>query len=143
MKNSAPIWSLAMLVAVALVPVACNQQQNPPSTEEPPQPAAASSEVNHESDATQLVDGLSQGDFAGVVAMFDATMKAGLPEAVLGQTWTGITQQTGAFKKRAGARTTTEAGMTVVYVTCEFERATLQAKVVFNASGEVAGLFFQ
>jgi hypothetical protein len=143
MKNSVPIWSLAVLVAVAFLPIACNQQQNPPSTEEPAQPTVASPEVNHESAATQLVDGLSRGDFTGVEAMFDATMKAALPEAALGQTWEGITQQLGAFKKRAGTRTTTEAGMTAVYVTCEFERAKVAATVVFNANGEVAGLFFQ
>ena len=96
-----------------------------------------------ETKAAGVVDKLVAGDYAGVVAMFDATMTAALPEAALRQTWEGLTGQVGAFKSRGDARTATEMGMTAVYIPCTFERASLTAKVVFDSQGTIAGLFFQ
>ncbi|HEV8628787.1 MAG TPA: alpha/beta fold hydrolase [Thermoanaerobaculia bacterium] len=92
--------------------------------------------------AEALVDRLAQGDFAGVVAGFDATMTKGLPEAKLRAVWTGLLGQTGAFLSRLGSRSEKSGAYDVVVVSCRFERATLDAKVAFSADGKVAALFF-
>jgi hypothetical protein len=61
---------------------------------------------------------------------------------VTNQMWKRMTQMLGAFKRRTGVRRTPEAGMMAVYVTCVFQRKTIEVKVVFNANGEVTELFF-
>lgn len=90
----------------------------------------------------QFVDLLAKRDFAGAFAQFNATMKPALPEAKLGEIWQALQGQDGAFKKRLRSRAEKQIGYDVVLVTCEFERATLDVKVVFNAQRQVAGLFF-
>jgi dienelactone hydrolase len=90
----------------------------------------------------QFVELLAKEDFAGAVARFDATMKTALPEPELRETWQSLQAQTGRFQKQLGARATKVAGYDVVLVTCQFERTALDTKVVFDADGRVAGLFF-
>ena len=90
----------------------------------------------------QFVELLAKEDFAGAVARFDATMKTALPEPKLRETWQAVQAQAGPFQKQLGARATKVTGYDVVLVTCQFERTALDTKVVFDAKGRVAGLFF-
>ena len=90
----------------------------------------------------EFVELLARQDFAGAVARFDAKMKAALPEPKLRQTWQAVQSQAGPFQRQLRARATKLAGYDVVFVTCQFERMALDAKVVFDATGRVAGLFF-
>jgi dienelactone hydrolase len=91
---------------------------------------------------TQFVDLLVKEDFAGAVAQFDSTMKNALPEPKLREVWQSLQQQVGPFKKRLQARTEKNDNYDAVFVTCRFEKADLDAKVVLDAGGHVAGLFF-
>jgi len=93
--------------------------------------------------ATTLVDQVMAGNYGAVVATFDDTMTAALPEDQLAQTMIQLGQQVGAFRERTDTRQAQEAGYDVVYVTTVFEKATLNAKVVYDSEGKVAGLFFQ
>jgi dienelactone hydrolase len=90
----------------------------------------------------EFVQLLAKEDFAGAVARFDATMKGALPEPKLRETWQALQAQVGPFQKQLGARATKVAKYDVVLVTCQFERKALDTKVVFDAKGKVAGLFF-
>lgn len=90
----------------------------------------------------QFVDLLAKGNFAGAVARYDKTMQTALPEPKLRDAWHVIEGQAGHFKKRLQTRLIKAGGYDVALITCEFERAKLDAKVVLNAQGEVAGLFF-
>jgi hypothetical protein len=92
--------------------------------------------------ARDFVGLLAKADFAGAVARFDPTMKQALPEATLRQVWAGVQAQAGPFKKQLDTRAEKLAGYDVVLVTCQFEQATLDTKVVFNTGRQVAGLFF-
>lgn len=92
--------------------------------------------------AVEFIGLLNKQDFATAVTHFDATMKKVLPEAKLGDTWRAILEQAGPFKKILGTRSMQQAGFDVVFVTCEFERAILDAKVVFGTTGQISGLFF-
>jgi dienelactone hydrolase len=90
----------------------------------------------------QFVDLLARGDFAAAVARYDKTMQTALPELKLRDTWRSVETQAGRFKKRLHTRMVKAGGYDVALVTCEFERAKLDTKVVKNSQGEVAGLFF-
>lgn len=90
----------------------------------------------------QFVELLAKEDFAGAVGRFDATMKRALPEPKLRETWQTLQKQAGPYRNQLGARQTTIAGYDVTFVTCQFERAMLDVKVVFDKKGRVTGLFF-
>jgi dienelactone hydrolase len=51
-------------------------------------------------------------------------------------------KQVGAFKTQLGSRREQFAGYEIVLVTCEFEKATLDARVVFDKAGKIAGFGF-
>ena len=91
--------------------------------------------------ANGMVDSMAKGDFASATKDFDATMNAAMSAEKLGQTWSQLTTQAGAFKSRTKTREAQEAGFQSVYVTCQFEKANLDIKVVINGSGQVSGLF--
>lgn len=90
----------------------------------------------------QFVDLLAASDFAGALARFDSAMTGTLPQPKLEAAWQTVQQQAGPFKKQLRARVETIAGYNVVFVTCQFEHANLDVKVVFDARQQVAGLFF-
>jgi len=69
-------------------------------------------------------------------------MKGALPEPKLREAWQTLLQQAGPFQKQLGTRQQAQAGYQIVFVTCQFERAALDIKVVFNTRQQVAGLFF-
>lgn len=48
----------------------------------------------------------------------------------------------GPFRRQVATRRTKGLQYDVVLVTCELERASVEAKVVFDGQGTVAGLFF-
>jgi PBP1b-binding outer membrane lipoprotein LpoB len=133
----------ATIVAVAIVLCGCNQATDSTQLGDSGTADTQPEDANLESKANGIVDMLSRQDFAGVAGNFDATMRSALPESALRDTWNSLTQQAGAFQNRGSARTASEQGFDVVYVECMFERAKLNAKVVFNKSGEVSGLFLQ
>jgi hypothetical protein len=85
---------------------------------------------------------LSGRQLAKVEARFDGTMAAALPASRLEAIWDGLLAQVGAFRAIAGARVEEVQGYHVVFVTCQFEKATLDAKLVFDAQRRLAGLFF-
>ncbi len=94
------------------------------------------------SEGQRFVDTLARGDFASAVASFDDTMKAAAPEPKLREMWSTLEGQVGKFRERMSARTESAGAHEIVFVTCQFERASLDVKVVFDASGRIAGLFF-
>jgi dienelactone hydrolase len=93
-------------------------------------------------DGARFVELMAAGDFAAADARFDARMKSALPEEKLRDVWQTLQKQAGPFKARLQTRVEKQRGYDVVFVTCQFERATLDAKVVFDAAGQIAGLFF-
>jgi dienelactone hydrolase len=92
-------------------------------------------------EATQFVDLLVKGNFAVAVGQFDETMKSALPPDKLQGLWQSLNAQLGNFKKELGARIEKAAQYEIVYVTCEFEKSTVDLKLVFNQNGLITGLF--
>jgi 2-polyprenyl-6-methoxyphenol hydroxylase-like FAD-dependent oxidoreductase len=89
-----------------------------------------------------LVTQLAARQFSDVSSRFDDRMKAALPQDKLGSVWDTVVSQVGAFRRISHAEVTDKDGLRVVIVGCEFENATLNAKIVFAPDGRVAGLFF-
>jgi hypothetical protein len=135
MKNRLQVLAMACIVALA---AGCGQGQPVPEGEET-RPAVPS--ATPETVATGLVDALARGDAASAVKDFDSTMKSGLPPAQLEQLWNGLVGQYGTFKNRAGARTQKVQGLDAVFVTCEFERGSVDLQVTVNSTMQVCGLF--
>jgi hypothetical protein len=97
--------------------------------------------------AQALAEQFLQGDYAAVTAQFDATMKSVFPAEKAAEAREALESQVGGFRQAVGTRAEKyeQAGQVydIVYVTLEFDKATLDLKVVYDRAGQVAGLFFQ
>jgi uncharacterized protein len=92
--------------------------------------------------AKQLSNSLVKEDFAGVVKMFDETMKRLSPEDKLRDTWKTIIGQVGAFKSQFAVKKEKIAEYDAVILSCEFALFAVDIKIVFNNQKQVTGLFF-
>ncbi len=90
----------------------------------------------------EFVQKMTTGAYADAVAHFDTVMKKAMSAEQLKQTWESIVGQCGAFKKTGPARTANQAGFDIVFVPCEFEKATLDTKIVLDKDGKIGGLWF-
>ncbi len=92
--------------------------------------------------AEKLVDQLARGDYAAATSEFNTEMKAAATEATLKDVWEQLLVQSGAFLQRASSTSTVVQGYPTVFVTCQFEKAELDAQVTFDNQGKIAGLHF-
>jgi hypothetical protein len=106
-----------------------------------PAPAAAAEEL--EAKARALVAALEKEDYAAAVKDFDDTMKKALPTEKLGEVWKGIVKQVGALRKTGKVQKEKVQKYDVVWVSCEFEKANLWTRAVFDEGQKVAGLSFR
>ena len=104
--------------------------------------AALAQNPDYEALGRGLVTQLSARQFDKVEAQFDDQMKAALPVAKMPEVWDSILAQVGAFKGIAAAKVLQKQGLAAAFVTCEFERATLDAQIYMDSRGQVKGLFF-
>ncbi|HHY44938.1 MAG TPA: alpha/beta fold hydrolase [Firmicutes bacterium] len=95
-----------------------------------------------DSRARTFVAAMSEGKYADAVKMMDSRMASALPAERLKSTWDSLVSQLGAFGAITSVRLATESGYRVAYVTCDFESAVIDTKVVFDAEGRVTGLWF-
>ena len=91
----------------------------------------------------RIVDLLVQDKFDDVAKEFNAKMAAALPPAQLGNVWTAIRQQVGAFQSVLRSAVTTPAeGISLVTMGCQFEKSLVNVIVAFDAEDKIAGLRF-
>jgi pimeloyl-ACP methyl ester carboxylesterase len=93
--------------------------------------------------AADFIQLLHQGEFAVATKNFDAAMSKVLPVAELKKTWEKLLADSGAFKKHVTGRLETSGKYEIVYVTCEFAKMKLDARIVFDEENKIAGLFFK
>jgi uncharacterized protein len=98
--------------------------------------------VDRTADARRFVELLAAEELAAAEAMLDATMQGLMPAAKLREVWSTVRAQAGELEAQESTRTETTGRYRIVYVTCRFERTSLDVKVVFDEEGAVAGLFF-
>src|SRR5947199_2304425 len=99
---------------------------------DPPADATAKAEA--------FIAALAKGDFAAAGKDFDPAMQKALPGDKLQSLWKTLTQQAGPFSKMLGTRVEKQGVHEIVYVTCEFARAKLDARVAFDAKKRIGGL---
>ena len=94
------------------------------------------------SKAKEFVRSLEKGDYEASVKDFDETMTKLVSPEKMKQVWETVLKQVGKLKQQKGVRTESVPNYDIVYVTCEFDKAALDVKVVFNKKKQIAGQFF-
>ncbi len=86
---------------------------------------------------------LEKGDFQLATRDFDGTMLKVFGPDKIEAVWSKqLPAQVGAFKQQGPARREQLQGYEIVLVTCSFEKAMLDARIVFDKAGKIAGLNF-
>jgi dienelactone hydrolase len=122
------------ILALLLLASAASAQL-PPSLTAPPAakaPAAA---------ATELIDRLAKGDFQGAASNFAGVMQTMAPPEKLSEIWTSLQAQMGPYERRIGVRTQKQDPYEMVLVTTEFQRSTVDFKILVDDQGRIAGFF--
>jgi hypothetical protein len=96
-----------------------------------------------EARARAFVDLMASGQFPQAFESFTPQMKAAMPVDRLSATWNRLTGQAGPFQRQIATSVVPRGVLSVVVVTCEFERATLDVQVTVNPANLVGGLFFR
>jgi len=92
--------------------------------------------------ARAMLEALQRGDFPTAARDFDETMlKVSGPDK-LEEFWKQVPDKIGVLKRQTAARRDQLAGYEVAYVTCEFEKVTLDARVVFDQHNKITGFQF-
>ncbi len=106
----------------------------------PPQEAARVDDPIVKAEA--FLDALNRGDFAAAARDFDETMlKVSGPDA-LAAFWKEAPARLSPFRRRTASRRDKLGAYDIVLVTCEFEKTTLDARVVFDKRGRIGGFQF-
>jgi hypothetical protein len=93
--------------------------------------------------AEAFVDAMSRGDYASAALGLDQKMTEVFGPDKMAAFWKAIPDRFGALRRRAASRRDNPiAPYEIVLVTCEFEKVTLDARVVFDREGRIAGLNF-
>jgi dienelactone hydrolase len=83
---------------------------------------------------------MASGQYAQAFELFTPQMKAAMPVDRLSATWNSLTAQAGPFQRQIAASVTPRGVLSVVVVTCAFERATFDVHVTVNPANLVGGL---
>lgn len=100
------------------------------------QNAAPSPEVR----ARAFVALMADGQYAEALETFTPQMKTAMPVERLQATWNALTTQAGPFQRQVATSIVPRGVLSVVVVTCEFERATFDVHVTVNPANLVGGL---
>jgi dienelactone hydrolase len=92
--------------------------------------------------ARSLLEALNRGDFLAAASNFDETMMKTFGPEKLAEFWKQVPTRLGAFKRQTAARRDQLGAYDIALVTCEFEKVTLDARVVFDKAGKIAGFQF-
>lgn len=93
--------------------------------------------------SSKMLDHLDQGDYVGATADFNDRMKAGLGADRLAKTWPALAQKFGARGAHEPAQLSQVNGYAVVITPLHYGQSLVDARVVCDADGKVAGFFFK
>jgi dienelactone hydrolase len=127
--------------------IACGGSPPPPAAPPPPPaPAAASpppappAKPTPEAEALEVTAQLAKGDFDAIEAKFSTQVAQALPHGKLAELWGTVTAKTGALASCGDADVKPIAPMTVVKLSCKFEKVTLPLVIAIDQDAKVAGL---
>lgn len=85
---------------------------------------------------------VANGNFQKLSEMYDAAVKAQLPAKKMEEIWNSLESQYGKFESIAQSKTTKQGNYTIVILTCKFEKAYVDTRVIFDQNSKIAGLNF-
>jgi hypothetical protein len=94
--------------------------------------------------AAKAFSELTSVNYAAFSARVEESLKPYMTEAKLQEFWEKITdtEHQGAFKSSRPVRQGKEKGFRYVIIVCQFEKATLDFKLVFNSRKQIQGFGF-
>ncbi|NQV23743.1 MAG: DUF3887 domain-containing protein, partial [Rhodopirellula sp.] len=92
--------------------------------------------------ARRFVEQLEAGEYDQAVKGFDATMSGAMPADKLRDAWQSLPPKVGALKEIVGVRLEKGGKYDIALVTCQFEKAQLDVKLVYDTQRQVSGLWF-
>lgn len=95
---------------------------------------------SREARARSFIELMAGGQYAQAFELFTPQMKAAMPVDRLSATWNGLTAQAGPFQRQVATSIMPRGVLSVVVVTCAFERATFDVQVTVNPANLVGGL---
>lgn len=106
-----------------------------------PQVAQAQEAIRiREARARAFIDLMGGGQYAQAFELFTPQMKAAMPLDRLSATWTSLTAQAGPFERQIATSIVPRGVLSVVVITCAFERASIDVHVTVNPANLVGGL---
>jgi uncharacterized protein len=95
---------------------------------------------SREARAHAFIDLMAGGQYAQAFESFTPQMKAAMPLDRLRATWNSLTAQVGPFQRQIATSVVPRGVLSVVVVTCAFERASFDVQVTVNPANLVGGL---
>ncbi len=92
--------------------------------------------------AEDFLNQLVSGNYDMAVQQFDSVLTARLPVPTLQVIWEALQKQVGKWEKYESYSTETHPPYFTVFLTCRFEKALLDLKLVYTNDRKIAGLFF-
>ncbi len=86
-----------------------------------------------------LLDALDKGDFKAATSNFDSHLRTALDSHALGTAWNAVGRQLGKFESHGAAKNMMYKNMPVIATPLHFEKGDLQAQVVCDQGGKIAG----
>jgi Protein of unknown function (DUF3887) len=115
----------------------------PPPASSTARSSSAPANANYDQAALQLLDAITQGDFAAATANFDTEMRQKLSAQALSQAWAQYQQLYGTYQSHGDPQHVQKGNMTVVDVPLQMQKGPGLFRVTFHdKDGKVAGLFF-
>ena len=93
--------------------------------------------------ARDVVERLVSGDVEPLFQNFNDKMKAAIDADGLRRMVPNVAVQAGSFKTQNGVRTDSQGGLRIVFVSCTFERATVDARIAFDSFDRIVGIGFR
>jgi dienelactone hydrolase len=91
--------------------------------------------------ARRFLEQCREGQFDTATERFDRRMSEALPAAKLAEVWQGLIQKLGPIRTFGPSRTERVGSYVRIRVRCEFGILPMDALVVFDADGRIAGFF--
>ena len=93
--------------------------------------------------AEGFFDNLVNGEFGECEKLFDATMKAELPEDELIVAWSSVAMKVGIFNSIVKTDYVYREGYDIILITSDHTSGGVVSTIVFSLDWEIAGLFFR
>lgn len=134
--------ALALLLAMAVLPCAAQLTDVQKPSEHTYSDQGSKSVPSSVPAAELVMQELSSGQFDKVEAQYDTKMAAANAPGKLAEAWAGLEKMLGSYESIVNVRAGKVQNFDVVLFICKFENSLVDAEVVYNSEGKIAGIRF-